>query len=142
MKGKNNSPVNLKLNSEENLMKTRTIVFLIGLILSATLVTVVSAGRKSIADIEANPSKYQDKTVTIVGVVRDADGVNIPIIGIRGGCYKVDDGTGSIWVCSEKGVPTKGAEVKVKGKVQTGATINGKNYGLMIFEKDRKFQKK
>jgi hypothetical protein len=123
-------------------MKTRIIVFLIGLILSAGLVTVVSAGRKSIADIEANPSKYQNKTVTIVGVVRDADGVNIPIIGIRGGCYKVDDGTGSIWVCSDEGVPTKGAEVKVKGKVQTGATIKGKNYGLVIIEKDRKFQKR
>jgi len=123
-------------------MKTRIIVFLIGLMVSAALVTVVSAGRKSIADIEANPSKYQNKTVTIVGVVRDADGVNIPIIGIRGGCYKVDDGTGSIWVCSDEGVPTKGAEVKVKGKVQTGATIKGKNYGLVIIEKDRKFQKR
>ena len=134
--------MSLRLNSEENLMKTRIIVFLIGLILSAGLVTVVSAGRKSIADIEANPSKYQNKTVTIVGVVRDADGVNIPIIGIRGGCYKVDDGTGSIWVCSDEGVPTKGAEVKVKGKVQTGATIKGKNYGLVIIEKDRKFQKR
>jgi hypothetical protein len=121
-------------------MKIKTIVFLIGLILSASLATVVSAGNKKIADLESNPSKYQDKTVTIVGIVRDADGVNIPIIGIRGGCYKVDDGTGSIWVCSDKGVPTKGAEVKVKGKLQSGATINGKNYGLVIVEKDRKYR--
>jgi hypothetical protein len=121
-------------------MKIKTIVFLIGLILSASLATVVSAGSKKIADLESNPSKYQDKTVTIVGIVRDADGVNIPIIGIRGGCYKVDDGTGSIWVCSDKGVPTKGAEVKVKGKLQSGATINGKNYGLVIVEKDRKYR--
>jgi hypothetical protein len=122
-------------------MKNKIIVLLIGLILSTGL-AVYAASRKSIADLEANPSKYQNKTVKLVGIVRDADGVNIPILGIRGGCYKLDDGTGSIWVCSEEGVPTKGAEVVVKGKLQTGATINGKNYGLVFIEKDRKFSKK
>jgi hypothetical protein len=123
-------------------MKIKAIVFLIGLILAASLVTAVSAGRKSIADIEANPSKFQNKTVKIQGIVRDADGLNIPILGVRGGCYKLDDGTGSIWVCSEKGVPTKGAELKVKGVLQNGATIRGKNYGLVIIEKDRDFTKR
>ena len=123
-------------------MKIKTIVFLIGLILSASLATAVGASRKSIADIESNPSKYQNKTVKVTGIVRDSDGVNIPILGVSGGCYKIDDGTGSIWVCTDKSVPTKGAEVTVKGKLQSGATIKGKNYGLVIIEKDRKFSKK
>jgi hypothetical protein len=123
-------------------MKRKSIVFLIGVLLSLSVVAGVSAKRRSIADIEANPSKYQNKTVTIVGIVRDADGINIPIIGISGGCYKIDDGTGSIWVCTEDGVPTKGAEVKVKGKLQTGAVYKGKNYGLVIIEKDRDYRKK
>lgn len=118
----------------------KTIVFLIGLILAAGFVVNARAGDKSIADIEANPSKYQNKTVTINGIVRDADGLNIPIVGIRGGCYKVDDGTGSIWVCTDRDVPTKGAEVKVKGWIQNGATIKGRNYGLVIMEKKRKFR--
>lgn len=122
-------------------MKNKIIVLLIGVILSTGL-AAYAASRKSIADLEANPSKYQNKTVKLVGIVRDADGVNIPILGIKGGCYKLDDGTGSIWVCSEVGVPTKGAEITVKGKLQTGAVINGKNYGLVIIEKDRKFNKK
>ncbi len=34
------------------------------------------------------------------------------------GAYKLDDGTGTIWVVSRHGVPRKGARVKVKGKVR------------------------
>ena len=79
----------------------KIIVFLMGLILTGGLATTVLAGDKAIADLESNPSKYTNKTVKVKGVVRDADGVNIPILGIRGGCYKIDDGTGSLWVCSD-----------------------------------------
>jgi hypothetical protein len=122
-------------------MKKKIIVLLIGVMLASVLVAF-GASRKSIADLEANPGKYTNKTVKIQGVVRDADGVNIPILGVRGGCYKLDDGTGSIWVCSDEGVPTKGVEVTVKGKLQSGITINGKNYGLVIVEKDRKYNRR
>ena len=73
-------------------MRKKIIVFLMGLILAGGLTTTALAGDKSIADLESNPSKYTNKTVKVVGVVRDADGVNIPILGIRGGCYKLDDG--------------------------------------------------
>ena len=123
-------------------MRKKIIVLVMGLIFSVGLTSVVRAGDRSIADLESNPSKYQNKTVKIKGIVRDADGVNIPILGVSGGCYKIDDGTGSIWVCTERGVPTKGAELKVKGVLQTGAVIKGRNYGLIIIEKDRKFRKK
>ena len=123
-------------------MKRNIIVFLIGLMMAASIVTVVSAGDKSIADLQSNPTKYENKTVKIKGVVRDADGLNIPFLGVRGGCYKLDDGTGSIWVCSDNGVPTRGAEIKVKGTLQSGAVIKGKNYGFVIIEKERKFRKR
>lgn len=123
-------------------MKKKAIGVLIGLILSVVFAADARAGDKSIADIESNPTKYENKTVTIKGIVRDSDGVNIPIIGLRGGCYKIDDGTGSIWVCSENGVPTRGAELKVKGKIQSGAVIKGRNYGLVLVEKSRKFRKR
>ncbi|SRR5215204_1531652 len=122
-------------------MKNKAIVLLAALILSTGLAAQARAD-KSIADLESNPTKYQNKTVKIRGIVRDADGVNIPILGISGGCYKIDDGTGSIWVCSENGVPTRGAEISVKGKLQNGAIFKGRNYGLVIIEKDRKFRKK
>lgn len=123
-------------------MKKKSMVFLIGLIMTVGLLTAACPERKSIADIEANPSKYQNKTVVVAGVVRDAYGVNIPFTNVRGGVYKIDDGTGSIWVFTEKSVPSKGTEVGVKGKLQNGLNYNGKNYGLGIYEEERRFRGK
>ena len=98
--------------------------------------------RRSIADIQANPSRYNNKEVVIAGTVRDSYGVNIPGTPIRGGAYKIDDGTGSIWVITEEGVPSKGVEIGIKGIVGNGVNWNGKNYGLGIYEKDRRFKKR
>ncbi|MBS1792437.1 MAG: hypothetical protein JSS81_01210 [Acidobacteria bacterium] len=123
-------------------MKKGTIVFWIGLLLGVALLTAACPERKSIADIEANPSKYQNKEVVVAGIVRDAYGVNIPLTNIRGGVYKIDDGTGSIWVFTEKSVPSKGTEIGVRGKLQNGINYNGKNYGLGIYEEERKFRGK
>ena len=117
-------------------------LLIVGLLFSVGLLTVACPDRKSIADIEANPSKYQNKEVVVAGVVRDAYGINIPFTKVRGGVYKIDDGTGSIWVFTENGVPSKGTEVGVKGKLQNGLNWNGKNYGLGIIESERRFRKK
>ena len=92
-------------------MKSKTILFLVGLMLTVGLMAACPE-RKSIADIEANPSKYQNKDVVVAGVVRDAYGVNIPGTNIRGGVYKIDDGTGSIWVFTEKSVPSPNSTVE------------------------------
>src|SRR6187399_1583801 len=74
--------------------------------------------RTSIADIEANPGKYQNKEVAVAGVVKDSYGLSIPGTRMGGGAYKVDDGTGSIWVIvSEGAVPVKGAEIGVSGRI-------------------------
>ena len=98
--------------------------------------------RVSIADIEANPSKYQNKEIAIAGTVKDSYGVSIPGTPIRGGAYKIDDGTGSMWVISEESVPTKGAQIGVKGVVGTGINWKGRNYGLGMYEKDRRFRRR
>lgn len=98
--------------------------------------------RVAIADIEADPDKYNDKTVAVAGVVKDSYGISIPIVREGGGIYKIDDGTGSIWVMTRnRGVPVKDAQIGVKGKVRTGVVYNGRNYGLVIMEDDRKIRK-
>lgn len=121
-------------------MKTLTKTFLGGLILSVGLLTAACPERQSIANIESNPSKFNNKEVGIAGTVRDSYGLNIPLLQKRGGVYKVDDGTGSIWVVTERDVPVKGAKIGVKGKVQNGLGWNGKNYGLGIIEDDRRIR--
>lgn len=115
---------------------------LIVLVLGLGLFAAACPERTSIADIQANPSKYQDKTVAVAGVVKDSYGLNIPGTQVRGGIYKVDDGTGSIWVVTNDAVPGKGAEIGVEGRIGSGLNWNGKNYGLGMYEKQRKFRKR
>jgi len=123
-------------------MKKMTKAILVGLILTIGLITAACPKRESIASIEANPSKYYNKEVGIAGTVRDSYGLNIPLTQIRGGVYKVDDGTGSIWVVTKDSVPSKGTRIGVKGKIQNGVNYNGKNYGLGMIEEDRRVQGK
>ena len=110
-------------------------------LVAAALLTLACPDRTRIGEIEANPSKYQNKEVVIAGTVKDSYGINIPGTRMRGGAYKVDDGSGSIWILTEEGVPTKGAQVGVKGIIGSGVNWHGKNYGLGVYEKDRRFQK-
>ena len=82
-------------------MKSAARIFTILLIAAATLFALGCPDRTSIADIEHNPSKHINKEVVVAGVVKDSYGVSLPGTNIRGGIYKVDDGTGSIWVVTE-----------------------------------------
>ena len=109
---------------------------------AAAALTMACPERTSIADIERNPSKFSNKSVAIAGVVKDSYGISVPGTPIRGGAYKIDDGTGSIWVITEDTVPNKGAEIGVEGMVGNGVSYKGKNYGLGMYEKDRKFRKR
>ncbi len=120
-------------------------------VLKVLLVTVaVAAGlfatgcpeRRSIADIQANPGRYEGKEVVIAGVVKDSYGGSIPGTRISGGIYKIDDGTGSIWVMTDRPVPGKGAEIGIKGVVGTGISWGGKTYGLGMTEEQRKYRKR
>ncbi|MDM7920859.1 MAG: hypothetical protein QUS14_01055 [Pyrinomonadaceae bacterium] len=116
--------------------------FLIGLVAVAAVFAAACPERTSIADIQSNPSKFQDKTVAVAGVVKDSYGLNIPGTQVRGGIYKIDDGTGSIWIVTEDAVPGKGAEIGVEGRIGSGINWNGKNYGLGMYEKQRKFRRR
>lgn len=121
-------------------MRTIAIAFLVALI---SLFTIACPERKSIAEIEANPDKYQGKEVAVAGVVKDSYGLSIPGTKFGGGAYKIDDGTGAIWVVATDGsVPSKGTKIGVKGVVQTGINWNGKNFGLGIQEKARRYKTK
>jgi hypothetical protein len=66
----------------------------------------------TISRILAEPNRYHDDEVGLKGdVIRSAS-----LLG--SGAYQLDDGTGTIWVVSTKGVPRQGARVAVRGKVR------------------------
>ena len=110
-------------------------VLAVGSMLSGCALAVRSP---SVAELKYNPGRYQDKTVAIDGVVTSSWGV--PLMPFR--LYKVDDGTGEITVLSQGGrVPTKGAHVRVKGKVNDVATFGGTSLGLHMQQRDLDFKR-
>ena len=111
--------------------------------LSAPLALVVllsgcAVRRPSIAELKFNPGRYQDRTVAVEGVVTSSWG--LPLVPFK--LYKVDDGTGEVTVVANDGrVPTKGARVRVKGKVSDVATFGGQALGLHLQQRDVDFRR-
>ena len=67
--------------------KFSTFVFSVSLVLAA-IFTTACPSCVTIADIEANPAKYQNKEVIIVGTVKDSYGVSIPGTPVQGGALQ------------------------------------------------------
>lgn len=107
----------------------------IGAMLSGCALVVRSP---SIAELKFNPGRYHDRTVAIDGIVTSSWGV--PLVPLK--LYKVDDGTGEVTVVAQDGrVPTKGARVRVKGRVSEVATLGGQAVGLHIQQRDVDFRR-
>lgn len=99
----------------------------------------LSTGHPSVAELKYNPGRYQDRTVSIDGVVTSSWGA--PLMPFR--FYKVDDGTGEVTVLSQGGrVPTKGAHVRVKGRVNEVAAFGGQSIGLHLEQRSLDFKRR
>ena len=85
-----------------------------------------------VADIRYNPGRYQNQTVSINGVVTNSWGG--PFIPVS--YYKIDDGTGEMTVLSQGGrrLPSRGEHVRVRGRVNEVAVLNGLAFGLHLRE--------
>ncbi|HZG54472.1 MAG TPA: hypothetical protein VEZ40_20390 [Pyrinomonadaceae bacterium] len=115
-------------------MRSRQKVSTLALTLLCVFLFAACPGKTNIGKILDNPDRYRDKEVGIAGTVEDSYGV--PLIG---GAYKVDDGTGEIWVVSKRGgTPRKGAQVGAKGRVLQGFSFGGRNFGTVLEESDRR----
>lgn len=104
-----------------------------GLALMALLAAACASvpGRPAIQQVQSQPGRFADHSVTITGTVTTAWGV--PLVGFN--VYRVDDGTGEITVVStDRRVPGRGARVEVKGKVQDVAVLGGRPLGLHLRE--------
>jgi hypothetical protein len=97
------------------------------------------ASNPSVAELKYNPGRYQNKTVAIDGVVTSSWGV--PLVPLK--LYKVDDGTGEVTVLAQNGrIPSRGAHVRVKGRVSDMATLGGQAIGLHLEQRDIDFKKR
>ena len=116
----------------------RTRNFVMGLIIAASALggACASMGSRSISEVQTNPGKFADKTVTVEGVVTTSWG--IPLVPFK--VYRVSDGSGEMLVISDNSrIPGKNARVRVSGEVEEFALIGGRSFGLHLREKTIKF---
>jgi hypothetical protein len=101
-------------------------IFMMGLAL-------VACEQRKISEINADPGRFANREVAVVGRVTQSNGF------LGKGIYQVDDGTGSLWVYStSRGVPSRGAKVGVKGRVLPTLTLFGVNYATVLEENGRR----
>jgi hypothetical protein len=99
----------------------------LSLILLATLLLTACPPSPSVAEIQRNPGKYGGREIVVHGAVDETYGL------LGAGAYRINDGTGTIWVMSQGfGVPGRGANVHVAGTLIQGATFGGRSLGMAI----------
>ena len=82
----------------------------------------------TIGRINADPSRFRNRTVRVTGTVTTS-------VGLMGkGGYQIEDQTGKIVVISASGVPSRGSQVTVTGRVVPGAEVLGTAVGVTIRE--------
>ncbi|KAA3660952.1 MAG: hypothetical protein DWQ10_05560 [Calditrichaeota bacterium] len=104
------------------------------MLLAVSFLFLNCAGGMKIADIEAQPGKYNEKEVKVKGEVVQT--FAIPVLSQS--LVKIDDGTGQIWVKPDSKVPFKGEKITINGILKVGLTFANKNLGLIIIENEKK----
>ena len=101
-------------------------------VLIALAMLLASCGTTRINRVLADPARYRSNDVQIQGRVTNVIGA------LNTGVYEVDDGTGTIYVLSSRGIPNKGAHVKVTGNVQQGVNLMGHSFGTVVRERSHR----
>jgi len=103
------------------------------LLMAATLVLAGCPTRTSIERINRDPGRYAGREVAIGGRVSNSFGL------LGSGVFQVEDGTGQIWVFSQRyGVPSNGAKVGVRGTVSQGFSFGGRSFAVILKETERR----
>ena len=103
------------------------------LLIVGTLLLAACPTRTSIGKITRDPGRYAGREVAIGGRVSNSFGA------LGTGVYQVDDGTGQIWVYSQRyGVPGDGAKVGVRGTVSQGFSFGGRSFAVVLRETERR----
>ncbi|HJR51874.1 MAG TPA: hypothetical protein VJ794_12250 [Gemmatimonadales bacterium] len=96
------------------------------LLAGALLFLAGCAGVTPIGELLDNPAKYDGKTVSVEGEVKESAG------GLGLGAYQVRDDTGTLTVVSETGGPPRtGSKVGVKGRFEALITLGSRSLAVL-----------
>jgi len=110
---------------------TWTRVWTMGLLAAVLAIPGCVGGVVPIKTLLDDPGRFEGKSVRIKGAVEEG-------IGVLGyGTYKVNDGTGTLWVIVQgSGAPRVGAETGVEGEFRSAYTL-GDHTAAVVMEKRR-----
>jgi hypothetical protein len=101
-------------------MKVRiAVVAILGvLVLIAGVLVLMRTGTRTatVEKVLDNPGSYYGHLVRVEGTVSD-DMPGVPGFHV----FRLDDGTGKVWVITRLSAPSSGARIEVEGHVETGA---------------------
>jgi hypothetical protein len=110
--------------------------------LSVSALASAACASRTVNQVLADPSRYRDREVRLSGAVVDSYSF------VNRGAYRIDDGTGQLWVVSDKGVPRMSARVTVTGTIREGFNLGslggridlpqGIGSGLVLMESSHK----
>jgi len=110
--------------------------------LSVSALASAACASRTVNQVLADPSRYRDREVRLSGAVVDSYSF------VNRGAYRIDDGTGQLWVVSDKGVPRTSARVTVTGTIREGFNLGslggridlpqGIGSGLVLMESSHK----
>src|SRR5207248_3869806 len=113
------------------MIRSLTRLATIAVLAAATASCALSLHNPNISDLQRHPARYQDRTVSVSGVVTSSWG--LPLVPFR--MYKVDDGTGQVTIISPGfRPPAPGEHVRVKRRVGDLAILGGRPLGLHLRE--------
>lgn len=104
------------------------------LVAFGAVLAVGCASGASINQLKTNPGRYIDRNVTVSGTVTSSWG--IPFVPLK--VYQIEDGTGEMTIVADndRRIPSRGANVRVTGRVQEFAVVGGRSIGLHLRERD------
>jgi hypothetical protein len=118
---------------EDGVTRNRAKFFSVLLVSLAGLLLAGCPPRESIAKIIQDPGRFVGKEISIAGRVTDSFGA------LGSGVFQIDDGTGTMWVFSERyGVPGAGAKLAVTGHIKQGFALGGRNFATILLETERR----
>lgn len=115
-------------------MRRSLSAFAVVALIAGTFVLTACPPHESIAAINRDPGRYAGREITVGGRVEES-------IGALGfGFFKIDDGSGTLWVYSRNfGTPSNGSKVGVIGRLDMqGINVMGRNFGVILKETQRR----
>ena len=95
-----------------------------------------------ISSLVSDPHHYVNRDVSLSGEVTEVHEVPLGLTNIA--AYRLNDGTGQIWVISRAGAPLRGDRIDMRGHVEEMGNLNlpvlGNVLGDVVQERDRRMR--